>query len=306
MNIKLARIGVLYYTSTELAEKNPVLYAGELCYESDTLKYKIGDGETPWNDLEYISTGGSEPITVDTTYTNENPTTITVGGIEKGSTFDSVEMKDMWTKLLYPYVEPKVTSFSFLDSLDPVYEVGGNYTVSSMSIDVSQGSNDLQSVKVSLNDTEVYNSTYQDSLEISFDPITITSDSPTIAVVITLNDGVTELEYSETVQLRSFISPVYYGNTTETPTESDILSSNKLVSNKPSLMLNYTMAGDSAFIAYPSTMGYIYSIIGENGLDYLSTFTKVTDVIVNEVDYTVYISEPATISNYTYTFKFRS
>jgi len=34
--------------------KNPVLDAGEPGYEIDTGKIKVGDGQTHWNDLEYI------------------------------------------------------------------------------------------------------------------------------------------------------------------------------------------------------------------------------------------------------------
>lgn len=32
---------------------NPILLDREIGYERDTGKYKIGDGETAWNDLEY-------------------------------------------------------------------------------------------------------------------------------------------------------------------------------------------------------------------------------------------------------------
>ena len=33
---------------------NPVLRLGEPGYETDTNKLKVGDGVTPWNDLDYI------------------------------------------------------------------------------------------------------------------------------------------------------------------------------------------------------------------------------------------------------------
>lgn len=43
------------------AAKNPVLLAGELGIEIDTLRLKIGNGETAWNALPYYTTsGGSE------------------------------------------------------------------------------------------------------------------------------------------------------------------------------------------------------------------------------------------------------
>jgi hypothetical protein len=37
---------------------NFVLNAGEFGFESDNNRLKIGDGATPWNDLDYVSGGG--------------------------------------------------------------------------------------------------------------------------------------------------------------------------------------------------------------------------------------------------------
>ena len=42
-------------------KNNPVLAKGEPGVELDTLKMKIGDGATPWNDLPY--SGGAAAIT---------------------------------------------------------------------------------------------------------------------------------------------------------------------------------------------------------------------------------------------------
>lgn len=41
------------------ASRNPVLREGEPGYEKDTGKHKIGDGQTPWNLLEYVGGGGA-------------------------------------------------------------------------------------------------------------------------------------------------------------------------------------------------------------------------------------------------------
>lgn len=46
-------------TSTNWTTKNPPLAEGELGYETDTGKAKIGDGKTWWNDLPYWSAGGA-------------------------------------------------------------------------------------------------------------------------------------------------------------------------------------------------------------------------------------------------------
>lgn len=46
-------------TSTEWSNANPVLAAGEVGIESNTKLFKIGDGTTAWNTLEYGASGYS-------------------------------------------------------------------------------------------------------------------------------------------------------------------------------------------------------------------------------------------------------
>ena len=48
-----ARVQHPFLTAEALTAANPVLLAGEVVYESDTRKHKIGDGTTPWNELPY-------------------------------------------------------------------------------------------------------------------------------------------------------------------------------------------------------------------------------------------------------------
>ncbi len=45
-------------TAAEWASANPILRAGEPGYETDTGKYKIGDGVTAWNSLAYQAATG--------------------------------------------------------------------------------------------------------------------------------------------------------------------------------------------------------------------------------------------------------
>jgi hypothetical protein len=68
-------------TSDRWSALDPVLAAGEIGYETDTIKFKIGDGSTPWSSLSYFSTtsggGGSGTVTsVDLSV----PTGLTVSG----------------------------------------------------------------------------------------------------------------------------------------------------------------------------------------------------------------------------------
>jgi hypothetical protein len=48
------------YTAAALAAANPLLLKGEVVYESDTRKRKVGDGISKWNDLAYDA-GGDLP-----------------------------------------------------------------------------------------------------------------------------------------------------------------------------------------------------------------------------------------------------
>ena len=43
-------------------DNNPLLLVGEIGYESDTNKIKIGDGSTNWNDLPYLTSGSDTPM----------------------------------------------------------------------------------------------------------------------------------------------------------------------------------------------------------------------------------------------------
>ena len=45
-------------TASQWESANPVLALGEPGFENDTLKFKIGDGTTPWNTLKYVGADG--------------------------------------------------------------------------------------------------------------------------------------------------------------------------------------------------------------------------------------------------------
>lgn len=53
------------YTAAVLKAKNPVLLKGEVVYESDTTRHKIGDGSTAWNTLPYAKGDFDGPLAAD-------------------------------------------------------------------------------------------------------------------------------------------------------------------------------------------------------------------------------------------------
>ena len=57
-------------TATKWAAANPKLLSGEIGFETDSRKFKIGDGTTPWNSLAYspvVDAGSLPTLGVDTT-----------------------------------------------------------------------------------------------------------------------------------------------------------------------------------------------------------------------------------------------
>ena len=70
MSIQTTRIQLRRGTSQALAAVNEVLLAGEICIETDTGKYKIGDGTTAWNSLEYA--GGETATSTEDNVLNYN------------------------------------------------------------------------------------------------------------------------------------------------------------------------------------------------------------------------------------------
>ena len=49
-------------TAARWAEVNPVLKKGEIGVENDTGKFKIGNDESNWNDLDYANSGSDVSV----------------------------------------------------------------------------------------------------------------------------------------------------------------------------------------------------------------------------------------------------
>lgn len=56
-------------TAAEWTAANSILAAGEIAFESDTNKMKVGNGSTAWNSLSYIPAIDSSSVTTALGYT---------------------------------------------------------------------------------------------------------------------------------------------------------------------------------------------------------------------------------------------
>lgn len=84
----MTRIQMRRDTSTNWSVNNPTPANGEPCYETDTRKFKIGDGVTKYTNLPYQGGGGSgRRATIDDSTTANMVTTDTAQDITANKTF---------------------------------------------------------------------------------------------------------------------------------------------------------------------------------------------------------------------------
>ena len=151
----VTRIQNKYDTAAEWSTNNPILFTGEIGYESDTGKFKIGDGEKNWNDLPYAASTPAEvdaiqlldtKVTLDTdlktyysvgkvTASGTNPVVIGKAGDSLRTVFNNLFNMDE--------IQPNITSYpsaSCILSSNASDERGTTITTVSYSISFSDGS----------------------------------------------------------------------------------------------------------------------------------------------------------------------
>jgi len=72
-------------TAANWTSNNTVLRAREMALETDTRKFKIGDGTTAWNSLSYGLTSGAVATSVITQVVSDKSANYTILATDKGS-----------------------------------------------------------------------------------------------------------------------------------------------------------------------------------------------------------------------------
>lgn len=241
-----------------------------------------------------------------TVYTNEMPTVSGIGGIGVGETFQDVPMKDLITKLLYPYIKPTISLNGTPNG--GTYEKGQSVPSIVLNANVGKKSEKIKEVKFykdsSIIHTEsapnenggVTSHTY--STEAIVNDVTFKADCTD-----TKNSVVT----SNVISFK-FYYPAYIGEidaASSTPTQEEIKALTKKVQAKGNLSNTYTITNKRMVIACPP--GWTISkILDPNSFDVTSSFAQqslsITGLDGTPQTYTVYVSEPTTQSNFKMTF----
>lgn len=305
-------------------EKNTVLAKGEMGIEIDTFKFKIGNGTTAWNDLQYAST---DEIAVDAAlsaasenpiqnkavheavhYTNETPIVTAFGDIKVGDTFDNVDVKDMLTKMLYPYVKP--TAGISVGPNGGVYEKGTSVKVTSLNVTAGKKSRNIASVVAKQGSTTI--KTLTDGVAnggtfncLPEDGITLTTNTSFSATVTDTDGGAASASGGNF----SFVDPYFWGVIADgTEVTSEVVTGlTKKIEGKGNKTVSYTTAGSCMVIAYPTSYGELKSALDPNKFQNIASFTKhVVNVAVmsGSVSYNVYVAGPSTVSNFAMAFSY--
>lgn len=315
-----ARVSNLAFTAAEWLTKNPVLLKGEIGVETDTNKMKVGDGTSTWKQLKYVV--DMQEIESSFTYQNETAMLIDVGGYKKGKSFaDAVSLKAMFDGLLYPYVAPSVSATA--DVNGGTYEYGITKTISKVTANVTKGARNIKSVTLKNGSTVIESKTgdaVKNGGSIVFtlaDPIAVsgTNTRLTVEVVDEKITGDPSATYTASTGSFTWLYPFFRGVTANEASAMDaaaIIAGTKDVSAKGQKSYSYTTNNNKAFIAYPKSYGVLKKVTDGSGVtDYTNSFGTPSTVSVTStnpawgpVDYYVYCSGNATVTNFQYKFNF--
>jgi hypothetical protein len=87
-------------TAAQWTSANPTLASGEFGYETDTGKFKLGDGSTAWNSLGYKASGTVTSITAGTGLSGGSITTSGTIAIDTATTVDVSTAQTLTNKTL--------------------------------------------------------------------------------------------------------------------------------------------------------------------------------------------------------------
>lgn len=232
-----------------------------------------------------------------TIFTKEIPTTVTLGGLTKGSNINGKTVVEILNSILFPYVGFSSVSLTLNIGAGTFYK-GETATLKTFTPRWTSGSENINSIILKQGSTQLYSGTSAtNGGAIDITDVDITSNT---TFTLTLSDGTTTLSANASY---SFVDPEYYGVTsqenvdkilagTATTTElSTWLTKTKNIPNTINIDAN---------ISCPiliSTNPYS-SIKDANNFECIDIF-PMTRVILNGVNYYIYAAAPST-GSYTY------
>lgn len=234
-------------------------------------------------------------------FTRDDLTTVTVGGLNSGSSVKDKTTMEVLESILFPYQKPTV-SFTISPGTT-IYESGTTVSSITFTINATKKSNDIQSIKV-----------YDGSALLT----TITSDvanggtftysyscsiSSNTTLKVEVSDGTSTVSTTKNI---TFANKSYYGFVADGVTvDETVIKALQNSSLKTSKALTYggiTCVDSRIVYAYPQSQGLLSSILDGIGFDYIDSYDY-TNITIDGVNYNVYVMiDPTTLDGFTQKF----
>lgn len=234
-------------------------------------------------------------------YESDVPSTVAVGGIEKGFVTEGMSLEELVFKMLHQYVAPGVSVSGTPNG--GTYEVGATVPTVKITGTGRREADKIQRVRIYKNNSVVHTLDNEDQTG----NVTTTYTEENLAENATYKADVYDGKNTVTSGNISFtfVRPMYIGSVpaeSAVPTEDDIKAMTKKIVGKSNQSQSYTVDNRRFCIACPPGWE-IKTILDPNSFDITGSFAKQT-LLVNCLDgtqqsYNVYVSAPTSQSGFT-------
>ena len=270
----------------------PAAYAKDIEFDDGkNLQEKLNNGELGGGG----GTGGSE------VFDRDDPTVVTVGGLNAGSSVKDKTTKEVLEEILFPYQKPTV-SFTISPSTT-TYAVGD--TISSITFTISAGkkSKDIQSIKIYDGSTLLTTITSGVANGGTFTYNYACNITANTTLKVEVADDTSAVSATKNI---TFTYKSYYGfvadGTTVDETVIKGLQKNVLKTSRALTYSGITCTNSKIVYAYPQNQGLLSSILDGNGFDYLGSYNY-SVIRVDGVNYYVYVMiDPTTLDDFIQKF----
>ena len=258
---------------------------------------------------QFVSAEKKTQYDENTVYTNEMATVNALGGIAAGTSFDNMPVKDVLTKLLYPYIAPTISATGTPNG--GTFEKGNNQTITNVRAVVGKKSERITKVEVFNGNTSLgvkEGSEVASGGTFNF-AVSVPVPSTNVQLTAKVTDA-TNKTYAANTGSFNFVYPYYMGVCAEDATINEALveSLTKKVEAKGTKTHAFTCNYQRMVFAYPKAHGALKSIIDPNNFDVTGTFGR-QEVSITGLDgttqtYYVYVNSASTVSNFSMKFNY--
>lgn len=255
----------------------------------------------------------------------DGPSSITIGGLEKGSILEERTIREVLLEMLCPFVMPSVTAtIQFGEHGDFLNEIGTIVEVAGIVANVERGSYPISKIlfkKKAGNTYEILQmGDGSDTEHWNPDLYEITQSVPSDYFIVEVEDTAGNIATCNT-QAIDIIYPIYYGTIAadKEPDETINKLSKTLKAPGTSCRFFFSTKNERMVFAVPQGYGVVSEIVDQNGYNITNSFNTKTitlkfkvkeavndAVVYNEYsqNYFVYYNNPSTVTRFEVVFNF--